>query len=125
MLNLLVSYGWYIQGQFSTAYTPRSLHVSVNYGTIENVTAMLGDLKECVDIVKQGEQLDGEAIRDMVAQALQSPHPDDAFDQLAQMAGIVGSELPDEMALINEVLDALPDELANMLLINYLYDLYV
>lgn len=86
---------------------------------------MLGDLKECVDTVKQGDQLDGEAIRDMVAQALQSPHPDEAFDQLAQMAGIIGSELPEEMALINEVLDALPDDMANMLLINFFNDLYV
>ncbi len=117
--------GWYIQGQFSTLYTPRSLHVSVNYGTIDNVAGMLSDLQACVAIVKQGDQLDSEAIRDMVAQALQSPHPDEAFDQLAQMAGIVGSELPEEMALINEVLDVLPDDLANMLLINYFNDLYV
>ena len=86
---------------------------------------MLGDLKECVDTVKQGDQLDGEAIRDMVSQALQNPHPDKAFDQLAQMAAIIGSELPEEMALINEVLDALPDDMANMLLIIYFNDLYV
>ncbi len=117
--------GWYIQGQFSTPYTPRSLHVSVNYGTVENVNAMLSDLEACIEIVKQGKMLDGEAIRATVAQALESPQPEEAFDQLAQMAGIVGSELPEEMALINEVLDAMPDDLANMMLINYFNDLYV
>lgn len=41
------------------------------------------------------------------------------------MAGITETDLPEEMALINEVLDALPDDLANMLLINYFNDLYV
>jgi sphinganine-1-phosphate aldolase len=41
------------------------------------------------------------------------------------MAGIAGKDLPEEMAVINEVLDALPDEMANMVLIDYFNDLYV
>lgn len=117
--------GWYIQGQFSTAQTPRSVHVSVNYGTVPNVDAMLRDLRECVAIVKGLPPIDSQAIRQLVNQALQSEDIEQAFGQLAQMAGIAGNELPEEMALINEVMDALPDNLANILLINYFNDLYV
>jgi sphinganine-1-phosphate aldolase len=117
--------GWYIQGQFSTPLTPRNLHISVNHGTIHNVDALLKDLRECVEIVKQSTPIDSEAIRAMVGAALRSPDPEAAFGQLAASAGLAGTELPSEMAFINEVLDALPDELCNVFLVNYFNDLYV
>jgi hypothetical protein len=60
-----------------------------------------------------------------VAHALASPSPEEAFSKLAQSAGIVGTELPSELAFINEVLEALPDEVANKLLIDFFNDLYV
>src|SRR6266508_5229304 len=117
--------GWYIQGHFSTPLTPRNLHISVNHGTIHNVDALLKDLRECVEIVKQSTPIDSEAIRALVGAALQSPDPEAAFSQLAATAGLTGTELPSEMALINEVLDALPDALCNLFLVNYFNDLYV
>jgi glutamate/tyrosine decarboxylase-like PLP-dependent enzyme len=117
--------GWYIQGQFSTPLTPRNLHISVNHGTLHNVDALLQDLRECVDLVKSQPAIDSGAIRAMVGAALQSPDPEAAFGQLAASAGLAGTELPSEMALINEVLDALPDELCNVFLVNYFNDLYV
>ncbi|PWB77463.1 MAG: aspartate aminotransferase family protein, partial [Anaerolineales bacterium] len=117
--------GWYIQGQFSTLLTPRNLHISVNHGTIHNVDALLKDLRECVEIVKTKTPIDSDAIRAMVGAALQGPDPEAAFGQLAASAGLTGTELPTEMAFINEVLDALPDELCNAFLVNYFNDLYV
>jgi glutamate/tyrosine decarboxylase-like PLP-dependent enzyme len=117
--------GWYLQGQFSTPLTPRNLHISVNHGTVHNVDALLTDLRECVEIVKTMTPIDTDAIRAMVAAALQSPDPEAAFGQLAASAGLTGTELPSEMAFINEVMDALPDELCNVFLVNYFNDLYV
>ena len=117
--------GWYLQGQFSTPLTPRNLHISVNHGTIHNVDALLQDLRECVEIVKARPPIDSDAIRAMVGAALQSPDPEAAFGQLAAQAGLTGTELPSEIAFINEVLDALPDELCNVFLVNYFNDLYV
>jgi glutamate/tyrosine decarboxylase-like PLP-dependent enzyme len=117
--------GWYIQGQFSTPLTPRNLHLSVNHGTVHNVEALLNDLRECVEVLKRSAPIDSEAIRAMVEAALQSHDPEAAFYQLAEHAGLTGTELPAEMAFINEVLDALPDELCNVLLVNYFNDLYV
>ena len=117
--------GWYIQGQFSTPLTPRNLHISVNHGTIHNVEALLNDLRECVELVKAKTPIDSDAIKAMVGAALQGPDPAAAFGQLAASAGLTGPELPSEMAFINEVLDALPDELCNVFLVNYFNDLYV
>jgi sphinganine-1-phosphate aldolase len=117
--------GWYIQGQFSTPLTPRNLHLSVNYGTVMQADALLVDLRECVEEVKGMDPIDSDGIRAMVSMALQSPDPEAAFNQLAASAGLTGTDLPEEMAFINEVMDALPDELCNMFLINYFNDLYV
>lgn len=117
--------GWYLQGQFSTPFTPRSLHISVNFGTSHNVDTLLKDLRECVEIVRKATPIDSDAIRAMVAAALQGPDPEAAFGQLAQSAGLTGTDLPTEMAFINEVLDALPDPLCNVFLVNYFNDLYV
>ena len=117
--------GWYLQGQFSTPLTPRNLHISVNHGTIHNVDALLRDLRDCVDVVKAKPAIDSGGIKAMVNAALQSADPEAAFGQLAASAGLTGTELPSEMAFINEVLDALPDELCNVFLVNYFNDLYV
>ena len=117
--------GWYIQGQFSTPLTPRNLHISVNQGTIHNVEALLSDLRECVEIVKRMTPIDSDAIRGMVGAALESADPATAFGQLAASAGLAGTELPSQMAFINEVLDVLPDALCNVFLVNFFNDLYV
>jgi sphinganine-1-phosphate aldolase len=119
------SRGWYIQGQFSTPLTPRNLHISVTHGTIHNVEALLQDLRECVENVKSKTPINSDAIKSLVRAALESPDVETAFGQLATSAGLTGSELPSEMALINEVLDALPDDLCNVFLVNYFNDLYV
>jgi sphinganine-1-phosphate aldolase len=117
--------GWYLQGQFSTPLTPRNLHISVSQGTVASVELLLQDLRECVEVVKRIAPIDTAAIRAMVQAALQGPDPAGAFRQLAAHIGLTGTALPGEMALINEVLDALPDELCNQFLIDYFNDLYV
>ncbi|GAB4424154.1 MAG: aspartate aminotransferase family protein [Anaerolineales bacterium] len=125
LADAMAKRGWYIQGQFSTPLTPRNLHISVNYGTTHQVDALLKDLAECVREVKAADPIDGEAIRAMVSAALQSPDPEAALYQLAESAGLTGTGLPESMAFINEVLDALPTDLCNMFLVNYFNDLYV
>jgi glutamate/tyrosine decarboxylase-like PLP-dependent enzyme len=117
--------GWYIQGQFSTPLTPRNLHISLNFGNAHSVDALLADLREAVEVVKTKAPIDSDGIKAMVGAALQSPDPEAAFSQLAASAGLTGTDLPSEMAFINEVLDSLPDALCNVFLVNYFNDLYV
>jgi glutamate/tyrosine decarboxylase-like PLP-dependent enzyme len=125
LADAMAKRGWYIQGQFSTPLTPRNLHISVNYGTTHQVDALLKDMRECVEEVKGIDPIDSDGIRAMVGAALQSPDPEAALYQLASSAGLTGTDLPEQMAFINEVLDALPTELCNMFLVNYFNDLYV
>jgi len=78
-----------------------------------------------MEVVKKSTLMDGNAIRANHGAALQSPDPETAFGQLAASAGLAGTELPSEMTFVNEVLDALRDELCNVFLVNYVNDLYV
>ena len=125
LADAMAKRGWYIQGQFSTPLTPRNLHISVSYGTTQQADAMLKDLAECVEEVKAMDPIDSDGIRAMIGAALQGPDPEAAFGQLAASAGLTGTDLPEQMAFINEVLDALPTDLCNMFLVNYFNDLYV
>jgi len=117
--------GWFLQPQFATPWTPRNLHISVNYGTVHQVDSLLADLQECVEHVQETDTLDSRAIQGMVHAALSSSDPAAAFGELAQKAGLSGTELPSELAFINEVMEALPNPLCNEFLINFFNDLYV
>jgi hypothetical protein len=79
----------------------------------------------CVGIVKARTPIDMDSIKAMVDATLQSPDPEAAFGQLATSTGLAGTELPSEMALINKALDALPDDMCNVILVNYFNDLHV
>jgi hypothetical protein len=48
----------------------------------------------------------------------------DAFAGLLGMAGVSGTALPDRMAEINEVLNALPVPMREKLLVEYLNELF-
>lgn len=116
--------GWFLQPQFATPWTPRNLHISVNFGTTHQVDQLLSDLRECTEQVKKTDTLDSRAIQAMVQGALQSPNPEAAFAELAKTAGLSGTALPKDLAFINEVMEALPNPLCNEFLINFFNDLY-
>ncbi len=110
--------GWYLQPQFSTARSPRNLHISVAQGVVHNVEALLADLAASVAEVKQAPPFDVEFIGSAAAALAQDPSPE-MVAGLLQAVGLQPGALPQEMALINEVLDALPDAIANEVLIEF------
>ena len=48
---------------------------------------------------------------------------DEAFMKLVSLAGITGTELPERMEKINEILDVIPDDMTEFILIEFLNDL--
>lgn len=118
--------GWYLQPQFSTELSPPNLHISVNLSTLPVVEAFLEELPKSVARVKASKvQLDFAVVRQQV-QHLLANMPGDPSEKLSALAGLgSGTGLPSELALVNTVLDALPDELAEQLLVDFWNDLYV
>jgi len=117
--------GWYVQPQFSTELSPANLHVTVTRTTVPHVEAFLESLREAVAAVKAGEAIDGTLVREQIMGLLGGATGPEAVQAIEAMAGLDSGELPQGMALLNTILDALPDELAEALLGAYVNDLFV
>ncbi|MCX7783752.1 MAG: aspartate aminotransferase family protein [Meiothermus sp.] len=123
--DAMAARGWFLQPQFSAGGGPANLHISVNRSNVTHVEEFLAALRESVAEVKdQGSMEDVEQLKHQVMQLLQNPGPD-TFAQIAALAGITPGQMPTGFARINTVLDMLPDEMVDFLLIEYLNSLYV
>ena len=114
--------GWYIQPQLSMAGSRRNVHFSVGPSSLDQTQAMLTDLEVEVDALRaDGPPVADPELRDLLASI--DPEALDAgtFDVLLQGAGLgVGdSELPEQTAEINALLDQAPPALTEAVLIEY------
>jgi glutamate/tyrosine decarboxylase-like PLP-dependent enzyme len=117
--------GWYVQPQLGYGGSQENIHLSVNPASARWVDAMLADLAECVEKARQmpsGEL--APKIRAAFADAGGKPLSPEAYAGMLALAGVQGSGLPERMAEINEVLNALPVRLREELLVAYLNDLF-
>lgn len=117
--------GWYVQPQLGFGQSKENIHLSINPASVKWVDAFLADLRVCVDAARgmQSGRL-GAQIKEALASVDPSALGSDSIGQMLAMAGIQGNELPERMAEINEILNALPAALREKLLIEYLNDLY-
>ncbi len=116
--------GWHLQPQFSKATSPCNLHVSVNHSNVPLVDEFLDALRASVEQVKQAVPLDVSGLKAMLEQMLQDP-PDDLFENILALGGLQGTDLPEDMALVNAVLGALPVPATDALLTEYFNNLFV
>jgi glutamate/tyrosine decarboxylase-like PLP-dependent enzyme len=117
--------GWYIQPQLAYGDSKENIHLSINPASVRWVDAMIADLRECV--AKAKEMKSGalasqirEAFGALDASALEG----DVFAGLLGMAGVNGAALPERMAEVNEVLNALPVALREKLLVEYMNQMF-
>jgi glutamate/tyrosine decarboxylase-like PLP-dependent enzyme len=116
--------GWYVQPQFSTDLSPPNLHITVNHSSVALVDEFLDALRESVEAVKKsGVTLDPTVIKSQLDQMLGNLTPE-GLQQILAMAGISGTKLPEHMALINTIMDNMPDAVVEELLTGYINDLF-
>ena len=116
---------FYMQPQFSHGKTPANLHVSLEWGSLDCLDDALVMLREAVAEVKANpEPIDLDQVRGIVHTML-AELGDGAVGALREMAGISEGGLPENMALINSVIDALPDEMAEHMLSDYMNQVFV
>ncbi len=117
--------GYYMQPQFTHGDTPANLHISLEWGCADSVDAALTVLREAVDEVRANPQsIDLATTREKVNQTL-AEAGEGADTALRELAGLSDGGLPSDMALINSVLDALPDEIAEYMLSDYMNQVFV
>ena len=117
--------GWYIQPALAFENSKENIHLSINFSNVEWVDQLLSDLNQCVEKAKTMES--GElatAVKDGFGDMDPSELTDETVSQLFSMAGVQEAVLPERMAEINEILNALPAELRERLLITFINDLF-
>ena len=117
---------WYVQPQLSFEGSKENIHLSVNPASVKWVDALLADLRVCVEkakTMKSGEL--AAAVQNAFSSIDPSTLTPESFSQMLRMAGIQGSALPERMAEINEVLNALPAELREKLVTEFMNELLV
>lgn len=117
--------GWYIQPALAFGNSKENIHMSINASNVEWVDDFLADLELCV---KKAKTMKSGELAGMVMEDLSSMDPsqltNETFSEMLSMAGIQGTELPDRMADINEVLNPLPAEFRERLVIEFVNDLF-
>ena len=117
--------GWYLQPQFSKTGNRPNIHLTVSHTNVPFVDELLADLELAVAETKAQDQLDPDIVQQQVDMLLARSSPEEAADALYQLAGIEGKSLPEDMAFVNTVLNALPPDIAEHMLCEYFNDLFV
>ncbi len=117
--------GWYVQPQLGFRGSRANIHLSINPACVKWVDDLLTDLGACITVVKamppsQVLESLGPMLKDLDPAALDET----AFTGILQMAGIQGVHLPERMADINHLLDAMPPQFTEVMLLEFLNQLF-
>lgn len=115
--------GWHIQVQLASSCGPEALHLSINPNNLPHMEALLQTLKEAIATLQQREAPTEAMDMSFIAPMLDQLTPE-TFDQLAEGLGLDGG-LPDQLEMINTLLNHLPPEQRNALLTEFMNKLFV
>jgi len=115
---------WYVQPQLEFHGSKENIHLSINPASVKWVDALLADLRVCVE---KARTLESGKVAEAVRNAFSSMDPasftEETFSQMLGMVGIQGAALPERMAEINEILNALPVQLREKLVTEFMNEL--
>ncbi|MEO1266571.1 MAG: aspartate aminotransferase family protein [Myxococcota bacterium] len=118
--------GWFVQPQLAFGDHKENIHLSINPKALDTVDGMLAALAESVEAARHIKPDPMVAGASATFSALDPSQFDDAmFGQMLAMAGINGVALPERMADINGILNAMPASLREKLLISFINELYI
>jgi hypothetical protein len=115
---------WYVQPQLGFHSSKENIHLSINPANVKWVDALLDDLRVCVEKAKA---MESGKLASAVGDAFSSIDPasltEESFSQMLGMAGLQGFALPERMAGINEILNALPPTFREKLVTEFMDEL--
>jgi len=126
VIDEMNSRGWYVQPALSFDGSPANIHLSVAASNVGWEEDLLKDLAKCVQIA--ATLPDGDMVK-MAREGLQSMDlttiSDTDMMAFLTMAGIGDQGLPNRMADINGILNELPSQVREKILISFVNDLFV
>lgn len=118
--------GWCIQPQLSYNGFPANIHLSIGPNNARWTDALLADLDAAIEAARAlpSGQL-AAMVEPFLGQVGGGGLSPELFRGVLAMVGIDGANLPERMAPINEILDALPPKVRQEMLVAFLNELYV
>ncbi|WP_030909194.1 pyridoxal phosphate-dependent decarboxylase family protein [Streptosporangium amethystogenes] len=118
--------GWFLQPQLSYAGIPANIHITVTGVTLRGVEAMLEVIAEAAEAARgRGPARLPEGLVELIAELDLDTLDDETFGELAASVGVdLGGSGQPEMAVVNAVLDALPADRREAVLIRFLSVIY-
>ncbi len=117
--------GWYLQPQFARENSPANLHISMNRSTVPQAEAFLEIFTETIEEMKQQEIDDDTGSLYAELDNLAINYDEATFFKLAEMVGVTTDQLPDRMEKINKLLEVLPYDVSEFMLVEFLNNLMV
>lgn len=124
LLDEMRALGWYLQPQLASGGSRENVHLSITAAGLPRVDDMLEALRQCVARVKTMGAGGAGPLKEALAQLDFEQMTDESLSEMLAMAGIGSGGLPDRMAEINELMNALPPEAREKVLIAYFNDLF-
>jgi sphinganine-1-phosphate aldolase len=125
LADALKTKGWFLQPQFKRDNSPANLHISMNRSTVHQAKTFLKVFEETIEELKHEEVDDKTKELQAELEKLSIKFDDETFFKLAGMAGVTGTELPDKMETINQIMEVLPYDVSEWILIEYLNNLMI
>jgi len=126
LVDAMNARGWYIQPALSFDNSPAHIHLSINASNVGREAAFLTDLQECA---AEAQEMPAGDLARLVEEGLAGVDlttlSDKELTDMLALAGIGGEGMPERMADINGILDALPAESREKLLVAFVNNLFV
>lgn len=117
--------GWYIQPQLAFGSSQKNIHISMNESSAPHVDELLADLKKSVESARgMATTSSASEVKRLLSEGGGGDVSDEDMSGMMALLGISGSNMPKRMAEINEILNVLPTNLRERLLVGFLNDLY-
>jgi len=117
--------GWFLQPQFARENSPANLHISMNRSTVHQAEAFLETFAETIEEMKQQQIDDDTGSLYAELDNLAINYDEATFFKLAEMVGVTADQLPDRMEKINKLLEVLPYDVSEFMLVEFLNNLMV
>jgi len=114
------SRGWYVQPALKYGNSKEHIHLSISYSNVDKIDDFLKDLADSIESAKKlpsGTLL--EKIKPVLSLVSGADFSESTIVKLMELAGLEGKELPKTFAPVNEVLNEIPPELREKLLVEF------
>lgn len=124
IVDIMRRKGWFVQPQLGYMGSQANIHLSIDQSTLDLVDQFVPDLASAIEEARQRNDASlPEPVRQLLASLDPATFTAETYRQLMAFAG-TGDGLPEGTTAINLMLDAMPPEVAGIVMTEFMNDLY-